>query len=80
MTRGNTLKVDVNARTNGDRGCTALWLAEQNHGIDSAVSQFIRNVGGISIGGILAGECDDSEDLSNSSHITSEEESIQDEY
>lgn len=79
--RGNKLKIDINARTNGDRGCTALWLAEQNHGADSAVSQLLRNNGGVSIGGIIAGESEheeseDDEDLNENS----EDESIQAEY
>eukprot|EP00804_Cyclotella_cryptica_P026323 CCRYP_007659-RB/>CCRYP_007659-RB protein AED:0.13 eAED:0.13 QI:185/1/1/1/0.5/0.33/3/2170/431 len=48
--RGNKLKVDINARTNNGRGCTALWLAEENHGAESDVSQLLRNNGGISLG------------------------------
>jgi ankyrin repeat protein len=48
--RGNQLKVDINARTNEGRGCTALWLAEDNHGEDSDVARLLRDCGGISIG------------------------------
>jgi len=48
--RGNKLKVDINSRTNNGKGCTALWLAEENHGEDSDVSQLLRENGGISVG------------------------------
>lgn len=70
--RATRLKVDINARTNGNRGCTALWLTEQNHGADSAASQILRNNGGISIGGVLADDSEQDEDLDDDS----EEESI----
>lgn len=79
--RNNRLNVDINARTNEGMGCTALWLAEQNHGADSAVAQLLRNNGGVSIGGIFA---DDDSDHGNNSNDdldnNSEDESIQDEY
>jgi hypothetical protein len=48
--RGNKLKVYVNARTNWGRGVTALWLAQENHGVDSNISRLLRSSGGISIG------------------------------
>jgi ankyrin repeat protein len=75
------LKVDINARTNDNRGCTALWLAEQNHGAESAASQVLRNNGGVSIGGVFADDSEqedshDNEDLNDNS----EEDSMQDEY
>jgi ankyrin repeat protein len=79
--RGNRLKVDINARTNNERGCTALWLAEQNHGADSNVAQFLRNNGGVSIGGIFEEESEEEDSNNNRDQSNdSEEESIQDEY
>ena len=61
-------------------GCTALWLAEQNHGADSEAAQLLRNNGGVSIGGVFGEEIEhedsgNEEDLDNYS-----EEIIQDEY
>ena len=48
--RGNKLKVNINARTNNGSGCTALWLAEENHGVESEVARLLRSSGGISTG------------------------------
>mmetsp|Transcript_12588 Transcript_12588/g.27148 ORF Transcript_12588/g.27148 Transcript_12588/m.27148 type:complete len:494 (+) Transcript_12588:2-1483(+) len=44
------LNVDVNARTNNDRGYTALRLAEENHGEDSQCAMLLREAGGLSFG------------------------------
>jgi len=41
---------DMNARTNEGFGGTPLWLAEQEHGADHAVVQFLRAMGAESIG------------------------------
>eukprot|EP00816_Leptocylindrus_hargravesii_P000281 CAMPEP_0196826108 /NCGR_PEP_ID=MMETSP1362-20130617/93443_1 /TAXON_ID=163516 /ORGANISM="Leptocylindrus danicus, Strain CCMP1856" /LENGTH=531 /DNA_ID=CAMNT_0042206649 /DNA_START=118 /DNA_END=1714 /DNA_ORIENTATION=+ len=41
---------DMNARTNEGVGGTPLWLAEQEHGSDHAVVQFLRAIGAESIG------------------------------
>lgn len=48
--RAGKLKIDVNARTDDDRGVTALRLVEDNHGADSDCAELLREVGGISLG------------------------------
>mmetsp|Transcript_5237 Transcript_5237/g.10660 ORF Transcript_5237/g.10660 Transcript_5237/m.10660 type:complete len:293 (+) Transcript_5237:2-880(+) len=50
QTQQRALNVDVNARTNSGRGCTALWLAEKEHGQGSGIANMIRLAGGISLG------------------------------
>ena len=79
--RNNRLNVDINAITNEGRGCTALWLAEQNYGEDSAVAQLLRNNGGVSIGGIFADDDSGQGDNNNEDFDeNSEDESIRNEY
>jgi purine nucleoside permease len=41
---------DLNARTKGDAGGTALYFAQTQHGKQSAVSQFLQSMGAIAIG------------------------------
>lgn len=48
--RAGRLKIDVNARTNDDRGVTALRLVEDNHGADCDCAKLLRKVGGVSLG------------------------------
>ncbi|KAL7463750.1 hypothetical protein ACHAXS_004102 [Conticribra weissflogii] len=50
------LNIDINSRTNHGTGCTALWLAENEHGQQSEIANMIRAVGGISLG---YGDADD---------------------
>ncbi|KAL7532252.1 hypothetical protein ACHAWF_004064 [Thalassiosira exigua] len=48
--RAGKLKVNVNARTNDDRGFTALRLVEDNHGAEDRCAALLREVGGVSLG------------------------------
>ncbi|KAL7442522.1 hypothetical protein ACHAXH_009802 [Discostella pseudostelligera] len=48
--RAGKLKINVNARTNNDRGFTALRLVEEHHGPDNECAQLLRAVGGVSLG------------------------------
>jgi hypothetical protein len=48
--RAGKLKVDVNSRTNDNRGVTALRLVEDNHGADCNCAELLREVGGVSLG------------------------------
>ena len=48
--RAGKLKVDVNARTNGDRGITPLRLVEDNHGADCDCAELLREIGAVSLG------------------------------
>jgi ankyrin repeat protein len=48
--RAGKLQIDVNARTNNDRGVTALRLVEEHHGPDDECAQLLRAVGGVSLG------------------------------
>lgn len=50
MRSAGKLKIDVNARTNDDRGFTALRLVEENHGVDSDCATLLREIGGVSLG------------------------------
>lgn len=50
MRSAGKLKIDVNARTNDDRGFTALRLVEENHGVDSDCAILLREIGGVSLG------------------------------
>eukprot|EP00574_Skeletonema_japonicum_P008362 CAMPEP_0201718244 /NCGR_PEP_ID=MMETSP0593-20130828/3801_1 /ASSEMBLY_ACC=CAM_ASM_000672 /TAXON_ID=267983 /ORGANISM="Skeletonema japonicum, Strain CCMP2506" /LENGTH=345 /DNA_ID=CAMNT_0048208493 /DNA_START=352 /DNA_END=1389 /DNA_ORIENTATION=- len=47
--RAGKLKVDVNERTNGDRGLTPLRLVEDNHGVDCDCAELLREVGAVSL-------------------------------
>ena len=44
------LHVDVNARTNGGSGYTALRLAEEHRGEDGECAALLRALGGVSLG------------------------------
>lgn len=48
--RAGKLKVDVNARTNGDRGVTPLRLVEENHGADCDCAELLHEIGAVSLG------------------------------
>ncbi|KAL7529326.1 hypothetical protein ACHAXR_002904 [Thalassiosira sp. AJA248-18] len=48
--RAGKLRVNVNVRTNNDRGYTALRLVEENHGEDNECAELLRQVGGVSLG------------------------------
>jgi len=48
--RAGKLKINVNARTNNDRGFTALRLVEEHHGPDNECAQLLRAMGGVSLG------------------------------
>lgn len=48
--RAGKLKINVNARTNNDRGFTALRLVEEHHGPENECAQLLRAVGGVSLG------------------------------
>jgi len=48
--RAGKLKINVNARTNNDKGFTALRLVEENHGADDECAELLREVGGVSLG------------------------------
>lgn len=48
--RAGMLKVNVNARTNGGVGTTALRLVEENHGENHECASLLRQVGGVSLG------------------------------
>ncbi len=47
--RAGKLKVDVNARTNGDRGLTPLRLVEDSHGVDCDCAELLREIGAVSL-------------------------------
>jgi len=48
--RAGKLKIDVNARTNNNRGFTVLNIVEDNHGEDHICAQLLREVGAVSLG------------------------------
>lgn len=48
--RAGKLRINVNARTNNGIGCTALWLLEHEHGVDSNGAKLLRDIGGVSLG------------------------------
>ena len=48
--RAGKLQIDVNARTNNDKGVTALRLVEEHHGMDDECAQLLRAIGGVSLG------------------------------
>ena len=48
--RAGKLRINVNARTNSDRGFTALRLVEENHGEDNECAALLRELGGVSLG------------------------------
>lgn len=41
--------VDVNARTNGGRGASPLWWAEDKHGVDHEAAKVLRKAGAVSL-------------------------------
>ena len=48
--RAGMLQVNVNARTNDNRGYTPLRLVEEYQGTDSECCELLRQVGGVSLG------------------------------
>ena len=48
--RAGMLQVNVNARTNNNRGYTPLRLVEEHQGIDSECCELLCQVGGVSLG------------------------------
>ena len=48
--RAGKLKINVNARTNNDRGFTALRLVEEHHEPENECARLLRAVGGVSLG------------------------------
>ncbi|EJK60789.1 hypothetical protein THAOC_18800 [Thalassiosira oceanica] len=48
--RAGMLQVNVNARTNDNRGYTPLRLVEEHQGIDSECCELLCQVGGVSLG------------------------------
>eukprot|EP00986_Skeletonema_menzelii_P000503 scaffold150_cov151-Skeletonema_menzelii.AAC.6 len=48
--RTGKLKVDVNARTNSERGVTPLRLVEDYHGADCDCAELLREIGAVSLG------------------------------
>ena len=48
--RAGKLKINVNARTNNNRGFTALKIVEDNHGEDHICAQLLRELGAVSLG------------------------------
>lgn len=48
--RAGKLRVDVNARTNGERGATPLRLVEDYHGADCDSAELLREIGAVSLG------------------------------
>jgi len=48
--RAGKLKINVNARTNNNRGFTVLKIVEDNHGEDHICAQLLRELGAVSLG------------------------------
>ena len=48
--RAGKLKINVNARTNNNRGFTVLKIVEDNHGEDHICARLLREVGAVSLG------------------------------
>ena len=48
--RAGKLKINVNTRTNNNRGFTVLKIVEENHGEDHICAQLLRELGAVSLG------------------------------